>query len=98
MRLKLNEQGNQITGDTINYFKGDVRYRDVALSPDGKKIYLSTDSGSVSSGPSKENPQQVSYRGSILEFTYLGQDPSGEKQPAKLPEKSVVEGPRKKVQ
>jgi glucose/arabinose dehydrogenase len=96
IRLKLNDRGDQVTGDTICYFKGDVRYRDLALSPDGKKIYLSTDSGSVSSGPSKENPQQISYRGSILEFTYLGQAPVTEKQPAKLPEKSVVEAPRKK--
>ena len=98
IRLKLNDRGDQVTSDTICYFKGDVRYRDLAFSPDGKKIYLSTDTGSVSSGPSKENPQQVSYRGSILEFTYLGQDPAGQKQPAKLPEKSVVEGPKKKVE
>lgn len=72
IRLKLNAGGDQVTGDTICYFKGRERYRDIALSPDGRKIYLATDSTSVSSGPSKENPQQISYRGCILEFTYLG--------------------------
>lgn len=97
IRFKLNTDGSQITSDTINYFKGDVRYRDLAMSPDGKKLYLSTDSGSVSSGPSKENPQQISYKGSILEFTYLGQDKQNEKQPSKLPESGVLENKKKKT-
>lgn len=70
IRLKLNASGNKIESDTINYFKSTVRYRDIALSPDGKKIYLAVDSSSVSSGPSEENKQQVNYRGCILEFTY----------------------------
>jgi PQQ-dependent dehydrogenase (s-GDH family) len=95
VRLKLNASGEQITGDTINYFKGDVRYRDIAISPDGTKLYLSTDSGAVSSGPSKENPQQVSYKGSILEFTYIGQDSNQQKQPSKLPETSAAEQKKK---
>jgi PQQ-dependent dehydrogenase (s-GDH family) len=72
IRLKLNVTGERITGDTINYFKSKVRYRDVAISADGKKIYLAVDSASISSGPSKENPQQVSYRGCIIEYTYTG--------------------------
>ncbi|QJD95020.1 hypothetical protein HH214_03555 [Mucilaginibacter robiniae] len=74
VRLKLNAAGNQIVSDTLNYFKGNVRYRDVEISPDGKKIYLALDSGAVSSGPSAEDPHQTSYRGCILEFSYLGQD------------------------
>ncbi|MGI4022534.1 MAG: PQQ-dependent sugar dehydrogenase [Janthinobacterium lividum] len=95
VRLKLNDSGDQITGDTINYFKGDVRYRDMAISSDGTKIYLSTDSGSVSSGPSKENPQQVSYKGSILEFTYLGQDTNSRPQSSKLPQSNVADEKKK---
>ena len=73
VRLKLSKTGNQIIGDTINYFKGDVRYRDIALSPDGKTVYLATDSNSISSGPSAKDPSKVSYRGCIIAFTYLGQ-------------------------
>lgn len=98
IRLKLSDDGKQIPGDTINYFKGDVRYRDLAISADGTKIYLSTDSGAVSSGPSKENSQQqVSYKGSILEFTYLGQDDSGKAQASKLPEVNAADDKKKKV-
>ena len=72
VRLKLNEDGTGITGDTLCYFKGEVRYRDVAISPDGKTIYAITDSASVSSGPSAEDPKQVSYNGCLLSFHYEG--------------------------
>ncbi len=34
IRLKLTENGTGITGDTICYFKAQVRYRDVAISAD----------------------------------------------------------------
>jgi glucose/arabinose dehydrogenase len=72
IRLQLNESGTAVMGDTINYFKGRVRYRDIAISPDGSKIYLSVDSSKVSSGPSEENEKEVSYLGTILEFSYAG--------------------------
>ncbi|WP_342648260.1 PQQ-dependent sugar dehydrogenase [Mucilaginibacter sp. CSA2-8R] len=82
VRLKLNNTGTQVTGDTINYFKGDVRYRDAAISPDGKSIYLAVDSNAISSGPSAQDPHKVSYRGCIIEFRYIGQDKQHSKQPA----------------
>jgi len=72
IRLKLNDDGSGITGDTLNYFKGPVRYRDIAISPNGLKLYLAVDSGSVTSGPSKADPKSISYRGCIVEFTYQG--------------------------
>lgn len=70
IRLNLNENGTGITGDTVCYFKAQVRYRDIAISPDGKTIYVVTDSASVSSGPSAEDPKQVSYKGCLLAFHY----------------------------
>jgi len=73
IRLKLNKNGTQVIGDTISYFRNKVRYRDVAVSGDGKKIYLAIDSTSVSSNPAKENPEKIYNPGSILEFTYQGQ-------------------------
>jgi PQQ-dependent dehydrogenase (s-GDH family) len=71
IRLRLNAAGTGIVGDTLTYFKAPVRYRDLALSPDGTRLYLATDSSSVSSGPSKEDPKGTSCKGCILEFTYL---------------------------
>jgi PQQ-dependent dehydrogenase (s-GDH family) len=83
IRLKLSEDGQKIVGDTANYFKSRQRYRDVAVSADGRKLYLAVDSSSVTSGPSKENPKQSTYPGSILEFTYVGNDNNGAMPPAK---------------
>jgi PQQ-dependent dehydrogenase (s-GDH family) len=72
IRLKLTATGDAIASDTLCYFKNKVRYRDVAISRDGRKIYLATDSTAASSNPSKQNPEQVYNPGSIIEFTYLG--------------------------
>jgi PQQ-dependent dehydrogenase (s-GDH family) len=69
LRIKLAADGKSVVGKPFSYVKGDVRYRDLAISADGRKIYLATDSSQVSSGPSKLNPQEVSYRGCILELT-----------------------------
>ena len=66
LRLKLNEAGNQISSDTINYFKGELRYRDIAISPNGKSIYLAVDSSAVSSGPSTNFVEKARYRGCII--------------------------------
>jgi PQQ-dependent dehydrogenase (s-GDH family) len=72
--LRLNKNGDRITGDTASYFKKDARYRDLAFSPDGKSIFLITDSNAVTSGPTEENPKRINYRGVILEMRYEGQD------------------------
>lgn len=84
IRLQLTATGTGIVGDTLTYFKAPVRYRDLALSPDGTRIYLATDSASVTSGPSKEDPQSTVCRGCILEFTYQrgGQPVPAASQPA----------------
>ncbi|WP_181304404.1 PQQ-dependent sugar dehydrogenase [Rufibacter sp. XAAS-G3-1] len=72
VRVKLNASGTGTTGDTLSYFfKSKTRYRDLAISPDGKKLYAVVDSSSVTSGPSGEDPKNGQYRGSLLEFTYV---------------------------
>ncbi|MGV3558375.1 PQQ-dependent sugar dehydrogenase [Larkinella arboricola] len=79
VRLALDSAGTGIQGDTLGYFKLPIRYRDIALSADGRKIYLAVDSSITTSGPSQEDPRTTSYRGCILEFTYLpdGQSATG---------------------
>ncbi|WP_171037911.1 PQQ-dependent sugar dehydrogenase [Dyadobacter luticola] len=69
VRLKLKEGGTQIESET-DYFSKKVRYRDVAVSADGRRIYLVTDSSAVTSGPSAENPKGSEEEGAILEFSY----------------------------
>jgi hypothetical protein len=60
-----------VQGAPVELFKAANRYRDIALNPDGRTIYLATDP----SGPSRNLPpgtQTLANPGSILEFKYTG--------------------------
>ncbi len=87
VRLALDSAGTRIKGDTLGYFKLPIRYRDLAVSADGRKLYLAVDSSITTSGPSQEDPKSTSYRGCILEFTYLpdGQSAEGSRSQATPP-------------
>lgn len=71
-RLKLNEEKNQVVGSMEELFKAVDRYRDLAISRDGLRFYVLTDSlGSTSFAAGDNNPDLV-HRGAVLEFTYEG--------------------------
>jgi hypothetical protein len=72
IRFKLSTDGLSIAGDTIMYFRGRGRFRDVCVSPDGKKIYISTDNSGSTSGPTGGVTNTPANPGAILEFTYTG--------------------------
>lgn len=61
IRVKLDQAGEAAVGASLAYFQTQNRYRDVAISPDGRTIYVSVDNY-----PPKDNP------GSILAFSYQG--------------------------
>jgi PQQ-dependent dehydrogenase (s-GDH family) len=69
-RLKLSSDGQSIISDTIHYFRGKGRFRDVVVSPDGLKIYVACDSSGSTSGPTGGVTSSPANPGSILEFTY----------------------------
>lgn len=69
-RVRLNASLNAPVTDTIPYFASFNRYRDIALSRDGQKIYVVTDSIGSTSGPSGNGSSVLSNRGSILVFQY----------------------------
>jgi glucose/arabinose dehydrogenase len=71
-RFKLSANGMSIISDTINYFRGKGRFRDVAISADGLKIYVACDSSGSTSGPTGNVTSTPANPGSILEFTYTG--------------------------
>jgi aldose sugar dehydrogenase len=73
-RYKLNLALNTVITDSIPYFTSSNRYRDIALSPDGKKIYLITDSIGSTSGPSGSGTSSLTNRGAIIEYTFTGTD------------------------
>jgi PQQ-dependent dehydrogenase (s-GDH family) len=82
-RIKLNDSTgssvvNLSTGvDTAAYFAGEGRFRDVAISPNGLKIYVACDISGATSGPTggfnnKITSSTPPNAGKILEFTYSG--------------------------
>ena len=76
-RLPLAADGRSVKDPPIELFKTANRYRDIALNPDGRTIYLATDP----SGPNRDAAgvasQELANPGSILELTYTPQPRPG---------------------
>ena len=79
-RVKLNSAGTGLSAlstglDTASYFRGEGRFRDLAVSPDGLKIYVACDITGQTSGPSggfNGGGAAPPNAGSILEYSYVG--------------------------
>ena len=39
-RVKLSASGDTVVGEPLEYFRTANRYRDVLVSPDGRRIYV----------------------------------------------------------
>jgi PQQ-dependent dehydrogenase (s-GDH family) len=76
-RLQLNPTGVGIVSDTLPFFADLGRFRDIAISSDGTKIYVSCDSEGQTSGPTAGTTIDPPNKGSILEFTYNPPQPAG---------------------
>jgi PQQ-dependent dehydrogenase (s-GDH family) len=70
--LRLTEDGGWVQGDITQFFKTTNRYRDLALSPDGRTAYIATDTVGRA-GPKFGPPtEKLDNPGAILEFTFVG--------------------------
>lgn len=67
-RLPLSEDGTTVKGNPQKLFAKNLRYRDIAISSDGRSIYVLTDRSSVTSGPTENNPKEQQLRGCLIEF------------------------------
>ena len=56
----------------LTYFKGQDRYRDIAVSPDGRSIYVVTTSGGRTLTATGQMTPELSHPGALLEFRYTG--------------------------
>lgn len=56
----------------LTYFRAADRYRDIAISPDGLRIYALTTSGGRTLTKTGEMTPELEHRGALLEFTYTG--------------------------
>lgn len=70
-RLKLNADGTAVNqNDITQYFYTQNRYRDIVVSPDGKSIYIITDSsGKTADASGKTTVSIMQNPGAILKFT-----------------------------
>jgi PQQ-dependent dehydrogenase (s-GDH family) len=71
-RVKLGDDRRTVTGSPLEYFRTANRYRDVVVSPDGRRIYLSTDSFGTTAGVDGTRTSRLGHPGAVLEFTYSG--------------------------
>ncbi|RZK45921.1 MAG: T9SS type A sorting domain-containing protein, partial [Pedobacter sp.] len=77
VRLRLNAAGTQTAptntaADTTSYFGSINRFRDLAVSPDGKDFYVVMDRSTSTSGPSALNPVVAACAGCLQKYTFLG--------------------------
>lgn len=76
LRLKLDDAGTAITTvngvDTTIYFGSTNRYRDLALAPNGKDLFVIMDKSSATSGPSYANPVAPACPGCVQKYTFVG--------------------------
>jgi PQQ-dependent dehydrogenase (s-GDH family) len=69
-RAKLSRDGRHVEGEPFEYFKAATRYRDLAISPDGLRIYAGTDDHGPTMGDRGQTAGVLANPGAILEFTY----------------------------
>ena len=71
-RIPLATDGRTLRGPIERYFQSENRFRDVALSPDNRTIYVATDPGGLAESKSGGTTTTMQNPGAILVFTYTG--------------------------
>ena len=69
-RVKLSPDGATAAGEPSQHLKSTNRYRDIAINPNGRTIYLATDSGGSSTDATGRTVRQLANPGAIVSFTY----------------------------
>jgi hypothetical protein len=68
-RVALAADGRSVAGPALLYFKQDDRYRDTAISPDGRLFVVTDNEGSVLDAR-WQRIEVLAHPGTLLEFTY----------------------------
>jgi PQQ-dependent dehydrogenase (s-GDH family) len=71
-RLALSSDGTAIPGEAVPYFKTANRYRDIAINPDKRTLYIATDSTGTVADRSGRPTTTLEHPGAILEFRFIG--------------------------
>jgi PQQ-dependent dehydrogenase (s-GDH family) len=70
--LPLSADGKSAAGRFSRYFQSENRFRDTAVNPDGRTIYIATDPGGVAAADAGSTTKMANP-GAILAFTYAGE-------------------------
>ena len=85
--ISLDASGRRTVGPIAREVQTQNRYRDVAIHPDGRTIYIATDSDGLVDAPSGGVAKRVDNGGAILAFTYAGESaPADVRTPAGGPD------------
>lgn len=71
-RMPLTGDRRNPVGAPVAYFKTGNRYRDIAVAPDGLRLYVVTDPDGRTVGPSGALTRELANPGAVLEFKYPG--------------------------
>jgi PQQ-dependent dehydrogenase (s-GDH family) len=71
--LPLDASRRKAGGPIRRYLQSQNRYRDVAVHPDGRTIYVATDSGGLVEARGGGTTSDLEDRGAILAFRYSGE-------------------------
>lgn len=71
-KMTLAPDGRSTAGPPLEVLKTTNRYRDLAIHPDGTKIYIVTDVSGRTTDAAGTPTTRVEHPGSILEFTFVG--------------------------
>lgn len=73
--VPLDASGQRAVGPITREARTQNRYRDTAVHPDGRTIFVATDDGGLVEARDGGSSTQVENGGSILAFTYAGESP-----------------------
>jgi len=71
--LPLTADGKAAAGHFSRYFQSENRYRDLAVNPDLRTIYIATDNGGLAEALAGGAISTMHDPGAILAFTYVGE-------------------------
>ncbi|WP_437670584.1 glucose/sorbosone family PQQ-dependent dehydrogenase [Sorangium sp. So ce131] len=71
-RVKLSANGKSVVGEPVRLFHTNNRYRDLAITPDRRTLYVITDPSGSTSGLNDLGTSVLDNPGAILEFKYTG--------------------------
>lgn len=69
-RAKLSDDGRAVVGAPVTVVRDADRFRDTAFAPDGRRLYVVTDSFGITTDPKGQRTETLAHPGAVLEYTY----------------------------